>query len=157
MQYKRITQALPILMMMLAGSAAIAGAANDVIVARQAHYKDLGKAFKAINDQLKLSAPDLAVIKANASIVTKLGQQQKRENWFPANTGAGQGLQTAANGAIWKNIADFNAKRSDFANASARYAGTAAKGNLDAIKAATANVGKTCKGCHENFRDQDKS
>ncbi len=157
MRYTSFTKMLPMLVMMVAGTAAIAGAASDVIAVRQAHYKDIGKAFKAINDTLKTGTPDLAVIKANAPVVTRLGQQQNKENWFPAGTQAGQGLQTAAKAAIWQNLADFNAKRTDFANASSTYAAIAAKGDLEAIKAATANVGKTCKGCHETYRDQDKS
>ncbi|MDE8530024.1 hypothetical protein PCJ27_28530, partial [Klebsiella pneumoniae] len=42
------------------------GHRSDVIAARQAHYKDIGRAFKTINDQLKTATPDLAVIQANA-------------------------------------------------------------------------------------------
>lgn len=157
MRYKRLTQILPALATVLVGTAAIAATASDVIAARQAHYKDIGRAFKTINDQLKTASPDLAVIQANAAIVTRLGQQQNKENWFPAGTQSGQGLQTAAKPAIWQNPADFTAKRADFAKASATYAAIAAKGDLEAIRTATANVGKTCKGCHETYRDQDKS
>lgn len=140
-----------------AGTAAIGAAANDVIAARQGHYKELGKAFKAINDQLKSSTPDIAVIKANAPTVTKIGKQQHHENWFPAGTQSGQGLQTSASAAIWKNQSDFNAKRADFAKASASFAGIAAKGDLEAIKASVGAIGKTCKACHETYREQDKS
>jgi cytochrome c556 len=151
--------ALPATLLMLAGTATVVAASSpaEVITARQAHYKDLGKAFKAINEQLKSPTPDLAVIQANAPTVTQLGQQQNRETWFPAGTQAGQGLQTEANAAIWKDPADFNVKRADFAKASADYADIAAKGDLAAIQAATAAVGKTCKGCHETYRDKDKS
>ncbi|MBP2275919.1 MULTISPECIES: c-type cytochrome [Sphingomonas] len=157
MRYTRLPHLVPALALALAGTAALAATASDVIAARQAHYKDIGRAFKGINDQLKSATPDLAVIKANAAIVTSLGQQQNKENWFPAGTQSGQGLQTAAKPAIWQNPADFTAKRADFAKASSPYAAIAAKGNIDAIKAATADVGKTCKGCHETYRDQDKS
>lgn len=157
MRYQRLTRTLPAAVLMLAGSAAIAATAGQVIAARQGHYKELGKAFKAINDELKAPTPDLAVVKANAQTVTRLGQQQNRQNWFPAKTGSGQGLQTAAGAAIWSNPADFKAKRADFAKASAGYAAIAAKGDVEAIKAATGAVGKTCKGCHETYRDRDKS
>lgn len=156
---KSFRHIVPAALAIAAGATGVfaATSASDVIAARQAHYKDLGKAFKAINDQLKTPAPDLTVIKANAPTVTALGQQQYRETWFPAGTQAGQGLQTAANAAIWKNPADFDAKRADFAKASSTYADIAAGGDLEAIKAATAEVGKTCKGCHETYRDKDKS
>lgn len=157
MRYKHLTHIVPSVALMLVGTAAIAATASEVIAARQAHYKDIGRAFKGINDQLKSTTPDLAVIKTNAAIVTRLGQQQNKENWFPAGSQAGQGLQTAAKAAIWQNTADFAAKRADFAKASSLYAAIAAKGDLAAIKAATADIGKTCKGCHETYRDQDKS
>lgn len=157
LRYKRLTQILPALAMVMGGTAALAATAGEVIAARQAHYKDLGKSFKAINDQLKAATPDLAVIKAEAAVVTRLGQQQNKENWFPAGTQSGQGLQTAAKAVIWQNFADFGTKRTAFAKASSAYAAIAAKGDIEAIKAATANVGGTCKGCHETYRDQDKS
>lgn len=157
MQPTRLVRMIPALALVFAGTAAIAATASEVIAARQAHYRDIGKAFKGINDQLKSPAPDVAAIKAYAAIVTSLGQQQAKENWFPAGTQAGQGLRTAAKPAIWQNAADFAAKRADFAKASSTYAGIAAKGDIEAIKSATANVGKTCKGCHESYRDQDRS
>lgn len=154
---KQFVQLLPVAIMALGGTAAIAVAAKDAITARQGHYHDLGKSFKAINDQLKTSSPDLAAIKADAVIVARIGQQQNREIWFPAGTQAGQGLQTAANALIWKNGADFNAKRADLAKASANFAAVAAQGDITAIRSATTAVGLTCKGCHEVYRDQDKS
>lgn len=157
MSTQRLTQSLPALVMLLAGTAAVAGGVNDVVAARQAHYREIGKAFKAINDQLKSGSPDLAVIRANAPVVERLARQQGKENWFPAGSQAGQGLQTSAKPAIWQNRADFAAKRADFARAAAGYAATAAKGDIAAIGAATATIGKTCKGCHESYRDQDRS
>lgn len=157
MRYKILTQILPALVIGLGGTAAIAATAGEVIAARQAHYKEIGKAFKAINDQLKTATPDLAVVKTNAAILTRLGQQQNTQNWFPAGTQSGQGLQTAAKATIWQSPADFSSKRTDFAKATSPYAAIAGKGDIEAIKAATANVGKTCKGCHETYRDQDKS
>lgn len=157
MQYRRWMQVLPAATLVLGGSAAVAATVGEVIAARQAQYKELGKAFKTINDQLKSSTPDLAAIKASAQIVTRIGQQQNRQNWFPAKTQAGQGLQTAANAAIWGNADDFKARRADFAKASAGYAAIAGKGDIEAIKTATGGVGKTCKGCHDTYRDRDKS
>ncbi|HWK36046.1 cytochrome c [Sphingomonas sp.] len=157
MRSKHLTRTLPVAVMILSGSAAIAATASQVIAARQARYTDLGKSFKAINDQLKAGTPDLAVIRANATTVARLAQLQHRQTWFPAGTQAGQGLKTAAKPAIWQNAADFTAKRTAFANAAASYGAIAAKGDINAIKAATASVGQTCKSCHESYRDRDKS
>jgi len=63
----------------------------------------------------------------------------------------------AANAAIWKDTADFDAKRADLARASAGYGDIAAQGDLEAIKAATPAIGKTCKTCHDTYRDKDQS
>lgn len=154
---KRLTRGLPTIIMLLAGTAAVAGGINDVIATRQAHYREIGKAFKAINDQLKSGSPDLAVIRANAPVVERLARQQGKENWFPAGSQAGQGLQTSAKPAIWQNRADFEAKRADFLRAAAGYTAITGRGDVAAIGAATATIGKTCKGCHESYRDQDRS
>ncbi|MDO7843200.1 c-type cytochrome [Sphingomonas immobilis] len=156
MTYGKLPAALMLGLFALAGSAT-AAPAGDVVAARQGHYKELGKAFKAINEQIKAATPDLAVISANARTVTQIGQQQHRENWFPKGTEAGKGLQTAAKPSIWTAAADFKAKRIAFAKATAGYAGIAAKGDIEAIKAATAGVGANCKSCHETYRDQNKS
>ncbi|MBN9990639.1 hypothetical protein JND45_14990, partial [Listeria monocytogenes] len=46
MRYTRLPHLVPALALALAGTAALAATASDVIAARQAHYKDIGRAFK---------------------------------------------------------------------------------------------------------------
>lgn len=48
--------------------------------------------------------------------------------------------------------ADFAKGWEMMGDAAAKLAAAAAAGNADAIKAAAGGVGKTCKGCHDNFK-----
>ncbi len=49
--------------------------------------------------------------------------------------------------------ADFTKGWENMAEEAAKLAEAAKGGNADAIKAAAAGLGKTCKGCHENFKE----
>ncbi len=52
---------------------------------------------------------------------------------------------------------DFAAKDRDFRKAAQAFNATAASGNLDAIKAGFADLGKTCKACHDKYRTGNAS
>jgi cytochrome c556 len=133
-------------------SVSVAAAPADIIAARQQGYKQIGKAFKTINDNLK-ATPDVALIRTNAKVIAKLAP--KVATWFPAGTGKEAGVKTAALPAIWTQRADFDAASRKFADAAKAFDAVAAKGNMDDIKTAAGALGQTCKGCHQNFRERD--
>ncbi len=71
---------------------------------------------------------------------------------------AGQGFEleslghgSEAKAAIWKNKADFNKKMADFVTATAALAANA--GTEKGFKANFGPVGKSCKGCHDDFKE----
>jgi cytochrome c556 len=70
---------------------------------------------------------------------------------FPAGSGQGE---TEALPAIWQNPDDFNAARSDAEQAFAALRDAVAGGDGKAITGAFAAAGKSCKGCHEKFREE---
>ncbi|MBT1444526.1 cytochrome c [Shewanella sp. JM162201] len=53
---------------------------------------------------------------------------------------------------IWENKADFDSRMTEFQDNAAKLAEVAKGGDKDAIKAAFANTGKSCKGCHDNYK-----
>lgn len=53
---------------------------------------------------------------------------------------------------VWSKWADFEAGMKKFMAEAEKLEVAAKSGNLDAIKAQTGEVGKTCKGCHDNFK-----
>ena len=59
--------------------------AQEVIDARQSGFKKMGAAMKAISEQLKSSAPDLAKITAATQAIAAGVREQP--SWFPAGTG----------------------------------------------------------------------
>lgn len=138
----------------LAGATAvIAATPADVIAARQANYKAIGKANKAINDELRKSAPSMAVIQGSAATLDTLAP--RLTSWFPHGSGPEAGVKTAALPVIWQRIPEFRADAANFVNAAHTLRAAAATGDASRVRAATAALGQTCRTCHETFRAKD--
>ena len=137
----------------LAATSAYAATVGQVLEARQKSYKQMGRAFKTISDNLKTDQPSVALIRANAPTIVTMSK--RIPNWLPAGTGKESGVKTAALPAIWQQPAKFRQGSIDL-NAAAIVLNDAAKsGDLNRIRAAAGGVGKTCKGCHETFREKE--
>ena len=54
--------------------------------------------------------------------------------------------------AIWENPDEFASAVSKLEEAVGTLAGTAGSGDMEAVDAAHREMGKACKGCHEEFR-----
>ena len=74
--------------------------------------------------------------------------------WFPAGTGPDIG-KTDAKSEIWSQRADFDAGMKNFQNAALTFQQAAQGGDLERMKAAHADLGKTCKSCHDRFKQPD--
>jgi cytochrome c556 len=135
-------------------AAAPAADPAEVIKARQAHYKEIGKAMKAIGDELKKSAPDVAVIQANAATIDRLAPQVP--SWFPAGSGPEAGVKTEARAEIWTKPEEFSTAAANFVTAARQFNATAQTGDVAAIGAAMKQLGGSCKGCHDKFRTEEK-
>jgi cytochrome c556 len=70
---------------------------------------------------------------------------------FPEGSGQGD---THALPEIWENPEDFSATRLKAEEAFAALREAVAGGNNKAIRSAFAAAGKTCKGCHEKYREE---
>ena len=118
---------------------------------RHENYEKIGDAMKAISRQLKAESPDLAQLRSGAATIAGLAPQVP--NWFPAGTGPDVG-KTEARAEIWQKPEDFAAKTQDFQKAAIAF-NTAAQGSdLDSIRSAHADLGKSCKGCHDLYREE---
>ncbi len=135
------------------GTLAIAATPSDVISARQANFKVMGKAMKGSFDEIKQPAASLEVLKTNANAIA--GAAVKVAAGFPQGTGPEAGVKTTALPAIWEKPQEFHADADKLVKAAQAYQLAAASGNLDAAKGALMQVGGTCKGCHEDFRSRD--
>lgn len=137
----------------IAGAAVAAATPAEVIHARQAGYKQLGGAFKGLNDQLNASSPDKAQIAALARRVNELAPQIA--GWFPKGTGPEAGVKTRAKAEIWQRYGEFQADAKALAAETARLQTVAAGGDIDAIKAQVKVVGGRCGACHTPFRAKE--
>ncbi|MGB5485554.1 c-type cytochrome [Parasphingorhabdus sp.] len=126
---------------------------KEQIEARQGQLKKIGKAFKAISDQLKASSPDLALIQSAAAIVPK--EAAGMADWFPEGTGPEAGIETDALPIIWDNKTDFNDKVTAMQDAAAKLDTIAQGGDVAAIGAAFKTTGGACKACHDKYRLDD--
>lgn len=150
--------------MMIAGAIALAGVIGTASVAaaltpqeavaqRQKGFKQIGGAFKALNDQLRSGSPDKAQVSAAAAQLKTLAPQI--QGWFPAGSGAEAGVKTRAKAEIWSKSAEFKAAAKALQVETDKLAAVAAGGDTAAIQAQAKAVAGKCGGCHEAFREKE--
>jgi cytochrome c556 len=122
----------------------------DLIHARQAHYKQMGGAMKAINDQLHASAPSIAAIRQGSRVIVGFAPQLLR--WFPRGTGPEAGVRTRALPEIWSDDLNFRRAGATLLIAARALDAAARRGDLDAIRAAVPQVAHACGNCHDTYR-----
>ena len=132
-----------------AAAPATKGEALKVMHERHEGMEQIGKSTKAIKRQLDSSAPDVAEIQKAAATIADLAA--KSPNWFPLGTGPDVG-KTGAKPEIWQTYPDFVSKDRDFGKAAQAFDATAHSGDLSQIKAGFADLGKSCKACHDKYR-----
>ena len=138
---------------MSTGAPATKDEALKVMHERHEGMEGMGDAAKVIGRELKSDNPDLEAIRASAKKITDFAPHAA--SLFPPGTGPDVG-KTGAKPEIWQNPQDFTAKAADFQKA-ARAFGAAAQGtDLAAIKSTWAELGNTCKACHDKYRSKMK-
>jgi cytochrome c556 len=127
---------------------------SALIKSRQDKLRDMGGAFKAIDDELKKRNPDWEnAILPNAQTVQS--RSSYLLTWFPKGSGPESGVKTYALPAIWQKPDDFT-KIGKAAQAEAAKLNQVAAGkDLAALKAQATALGKACKACHDSYRSPD--
>ena len=117
---------------------------------RETHFKEIGKAFKGINDQIKSGSPDMGVVKADAATVKGLSTQVP--SWFPADSAPSAGVKTRAKPEVWRDPAGFAAAAAFRVQAAKLDVVATGPADLAALKGQFAATGATCKACHDKYR-----
>jgi cytochrome c556 len=134
---------------------AVSAAVPEIIKARQAQFKSVGAAIKAVGDEVRKGDPAVAVIRTNATALhTRLTGATHPRN-FPRGSGKASGVTTEAGPDIWTKPAEFAAKRRAALAATDALKKAAATGDIAKIRPAVGAVGAGCKGCHDQFRVKD--
>lgn len=127
--------------------------AKAAAVMHQRHegMETIGDTNKILRRELGGNSPDLGAVRSAAAKIAGLARQSS--GWFPAGTGPDIG-KTGAKPAIWQDPKDFAAKLTAFQRAAGAFNAAANTGNLDAIHARYADLGGTCKACHDKYRSE---
>jgi len=120
---------------------------------RHEHYEELGKAFKAVRDQMTASSPDFAALQKAAEVVHEASVDQGK--WFPKGTGPEAG-KTRALPEVWSKPQDFLAAQKMFEDRAPKLLAAAKAKDVDAVKAAFKELGGACKNCHDTFRSPEE-
>jgi cytochrome c556 len=135
-----------------AGTSAVSGAkAAQVMHERHEGMEVIGKSFKALHREFDSSSPSVPTVKASAAQIANLAKRSS--GWFPAGTGPDVG-KTGAKPEIWQSPQDFAARLAAFQKASLVFNAAAASGDMNAAKARYADLGGTCKACHDKYRTE---
>jgi cytochrome c556 len=136
----------------LLGVAVIAEAQNAPaqVSQRQELMKANGAAAKTLTQMVRGEQPWNQQA-AHQAAMTLNNNSKQIPSLFPQGSGQETGVKTAALPTIWQNKADFDAKAKAM---EAETAKLVAANDEAAVKAQFPNVGKTCGGCHENYRQK---
>jgi cytochrome c556 len=127
----------------------VLAAPADAVRSRILGFREVGAAFKAVNDGLR-GEPQLILIQQSARQIRNYAKQQY--TWFPAGSGAQAGVKTAARSEIWTKPAQFKVAQDNFARQAELFQKVAGGGNAAALRAEARKLGGTCKACHDQFR-----
>jgi cytochrome c556 len=127
--------------------------AADPIETRKATMKAVGGAFGGVLVKMvKGETPyDAAAAKAAAATIVEKANAFDVAAFYPKGTETGG--DTSASPKIWADMAGFKSGVEKFRVAAAAQAPNADKG-LDQLKAMVGELGKSCKGCHDEYRVQ---
>ena len=135
-------------------SAPLLAQGANVVQARINNYRELGAAFKNVNDELKSSSPQTMILQLSARQIRDVSRQQY--GWFPAGSGPKPGLKTAAKPEIWTRAAEFKAAQDAFAVQANAFASVVASKDVAKLRAQARTLGQTCAACHRTFRLEER-
>lgn len=123
---------------------------EDAVKYRKAAMTVMASHFGRIAAMANGKAPfDPAAAQANAELVAVLSKLPFAG--FIEGTASGD---TKAKPEIWSEPDKFKAGAGKMQEEVAKLNVAARTGNLDQIKAAVGDVGKSCKSCHDNYRKE---
>ena len=130
---------------------AVAQAKPDVMVKqRQSAMTLQGKYFGPLAGMSQGKLPyDTNVVERNVSFLDALSQMPW-DGFAPGTSGE----KSAALPEIWKDAAGFKAAQDKFRGEIGKLVAATKGGNEAMVKAAIGDLGKTCGGCHNTFRQK---
>lgn len=131
------------------------GDAPSEIEVRQENFEAIGDSFKLIRANFEEGATtDLAAVEAAARDINE--RADRIGDYFPEGSGRDAGWDTEALPTIWEKPVEFTAAQQKLLEESAKMMELAASGDAAATGAHIAELGGSCKNCHDTFRYDDE-
>ena len=148
-QIKKVAALTIFLSFCFFGSSSLADS-KGIIKYRQNVMKSTAGHMGAIVDILKNGLPLEAHVSDHAR--SMLQNSRMTLSMFPKGSGKGR---TKSKQAIWENWSEFESAAKNFERESAKLAEVAESGDMEALAKQVRATGKTCSGCHRNFRKRN--
>ena len=123
---------------------------HGIIKYRQNVMKSTAGHMGAIVDILKNRLPLEAHIVDHARSMLQISRMIL--SMFPEGSGKGR---TKSKQAIWENWSEFELAANNFERESEKLSEVAESGDMEALAKQVRAKGKTCSGCHRNFRKRN--
>lgn len=136
----------------LAAATATALTGPQAVETRKNRYRELGAAFKSINDQAKSGTLIKVMLRTSGRTITAVARDQYQ--WFPVASGPAAGISTKAKSTIWSDSAGFKLAQGNFQRQADLMAQAIDAGQLDQIQRQAKALGQTCSACHRSFREE---
>ncbi|MET0363931.1 MAG: cytochrome c [Sphingobium sp.] len=127
---------------------------GDPVAARIHGYRDLGSAFKNVQDELRSSTPQPYILQLSARQIRDTARQQY--GWFPAGSGPRPGVKTAAKPIIWQQPAQFKAAQDALSTQANAFYQAVASGDISKVRVQAKALGQSCGACHRTYRVEEK-
>lgn len=128
--------------------------AADAYKIRHERYEEMGDSMKAINRELKGSAPDVPRIQKEAATLAALGEQIA--GWFPTGSGPDVHARSRAKSEIWSDPQGFAQAHQSYVQQAQSFKRVADGGDVEQIRAAAQVLGKSCGTCHDKYRAPER-
>ena len=141
--------ALLLLLIFVYGTVSFADS-HGIIKYRQNVMKSVSGHMGAIVDILKNGLPLKDHIVDHALSMQQISRMTL--SMFPEGSGKGR---TKSKQVIWEQWSEFESAASDFERESIKLVEVAQSGDMEALSKQVRATGKTCSGCHRNFRKRN--
>lgn len=121
---------------------------------RHERFEGMGDSLKAINRELKGSAPDVSRIRQETANLVASAEQLP--SWFPAGSGPDVHPRSRAKAEVWSDAQGFARAHANFLEQARSFARLADAGDVEQLRAASQPLGKSCGNCHERYRGPEK-
>jgi cytochrome c556 len=124
-----------------------------VVQEREKTMKSMGDAMKKISAYVKNEGGTIEGVREGAATIRQASHKIV-PGLFPANTGMGTIKDSEAKPEIWKQWPQFEQAAQKLESTSAALVTAASTDDRAAVARQFGQVGQSCGGCHDNFRQK---